>query len=547
MTFDLSSLPRLRPGVARRRASTWDRTGGNDDSLFVPAGHTVTIAEDTGPGRVTHLWTTLLTPDLYWGRRLVLRAYWDGEQSPSVEVPFGDFFGAGNCIAAPFSSAVLEAAPRDARSLHCWFPMPFADGFRITVTNESDLPVFALYTYVDYERWPEADPDAGRFHAWWNRTPRAPITGPPGTYEPALHASADGNYEFVSVRGRGHYVGAMLSIASADGGWYGEGDDMIFVDSEEWPPALHGTGTEDYFGTAWGPAEPFSSPSFGQPVSQREDWAGFSTVYRFHLHDPITFERSLRATIERGHANDRSDDYSSVAYWYQVGRTEPLPPLAPVADRLPPWPARWAGSAERVHTLFKDALARAEVFADPVRRARFLLAASFISGLAARADWDRIDAACAWLSGEEPPLPSAPVPPQRAASLESVRDLGDEQARATLESAETDAVLEEIFRTWAGAVRPDDAGDSELVYGFRIRASGVEHAWQLALGGGRCVARRARASHERITLSMDLLTLARVTLDQLDPWEAALRGRLEVAGDSSLAFRLPIFGRRSLW
>ncbi|MHB8340721.1 MAG: glycoside hydrolase family 172 protein, partial [Mycobacteriales bacterium] len=250
-------LGRLRPGVRRGRASTWDRSGGNDDFISLAPGETAVLAEADGPGQITHLWCTLLSPDLWWGRSLALRAYWDGEATPSVEAPLGDLFGSGNCLTAMYSSALVEAAPRDGLSLHCWAPMPYADGFRITVTNDGPLPVLALYAYVDYERWPRPDPELARFHAWWHRERRAHPVPAEGTYAPGVNLSGADNYLLLDTSGRGHYVGACLYVQSEDGGWYGEGDDMIFVDGEGWPPSVHGTGTEDYLGTAWSPATAF--------------------------------------------------------------------------------------------------------------------------------------------------------------------------------------------------------------------------------------------------------------------------------------------------
>jgi hypothetical protein len=141
--------------------------------------------------------------------------------------------------------------------------------------------------------------------------------------------------------GGGHYVGCNLNIHNLRStqpeafDWYGEGDDMIFVDGEPFPPSLHGTGTEDYFGTAWAPTQTYSSPYHGITLGGGPNWSGKSSLYRFHVEDPVRFERSIRVTIEHGHANRRSDDYSSTAYWYQAEPHQPFPPLADVGARLP--------------------------------------------------------------------------------------------------------------------------------------------------------------------------------------------------------------------
>lgn len=489
----VTELARLRPGVRRKRAATWDRSGRNDDFVRVPAGETVVLAEDEGPGQLTHVWLTLRTADLWWGRHLVLRAYWDGEDSPSVEVPLGDFLGAGNAVVAPFSSALLAAAPRDGLAFHCWFPMPFADGFRLTVENQGPLPVLALYVHVDYELWPEPQPDLGRFHAWWHRERRT-APAPTGTYAHAVNLTGEANHLLLDTVGRGHYVGTALYLQSDLGGWWGEGDDMFFVDGDVWPPTVHGTGTEDYFGTAWSPAEAFSHPFYGQPVAQREDWAGFSSLYRFHVADPIPFERSLRASIEHGHANDRGDDWASVAYWYQLDRPAPLPALPPVADREPPWPAPWRDRVLAIREVFHDL---------DVRRQG--AAASYLTQHAVRWDGDGVDRALTWLREGPRSLPAAT------------------------------RTVDEALQEWVARFDADEAAQAAVTIGWRVDG----RTWQLVIGSGACVLREGAEGHERLTLTMSGATFVAWTFLGLDPWEALLRGDLQLAGDGDLALRLP--------
>lgn len=524
------SLARLRPGIRRRRISTWDRTGGNQDSVFVAPQTEVVLAEDSGPGTVTHIWLTLLTPNLYWGRDLVLRAWWDGESTPSVESPLGDFFGAGNCIAEPYTSALLEIAPRDGTSLHSWFPMPFAEGFRISVENESALPVLALYAYIDYESWPAPDPTLGRFHAWWNRR-RGPGIHPPGpgTYAPGINLSDRDNYLLLAARGSGHYVGTSLSIHSPEGGWYGEGDEMIFIDSEEWPPAIHGTGTEDYFGTAWGPSTPFHYPRYGQPSAERDDWAGFSSLYRFHVADPVMFEQSIRVSLEQGHANDRTDDYSSVAYWYQTDRGEPLPTLPPAQERRPPWPASWHAAATEVGEVFLAAMQRPQVLADPDEASRYAVAAGHIARLAHRRDWVAVRQACAHLEGRTSSAPSARPAEPRAGEMAAI-------ANGEI-PADVEGFLAGAFAAWADSFDPEAAGSADIVLGFRIGAD-REYAWELRIAAGKCTRARGSDSYQRLTLVMDLAVFAQLTLGELDLWEAILRGDLRPQGDGSVGLRL---------
>jgi hypothetical protein len=149
--------------------------------------------------------------------------------------------------------------------------------------------------------------------------------------------SGEGNYLILEARGRGHYVGCNLNIhnlrATEEWNWYGEGDDMIYVDGEP-RPSLHGTGTEDYFNTAWSPTEAYSAPYHGIVMPGGANWSGKVSLYRFHIEDPVCFRESIRVTIEHGHNNHRSDDISSTAYWYQAEPHEPFG-LLPVEERLP--------------------------------------------------------------------------------------------------------------------------------------------------------------------------------------------------------------------
>jgi hypothetical protein len=344
MNGPLSGLPRLLPTRSRRQ-STWDRTGGNDDRLHIRPGATVNLATIGEPGVIRHLWMTLACTEPDYLRKLVLRAFWDGEETPSVEAPVGDFFGLGHGLTRNFWSLPLQMSPEDGRGFNCWFPMPFRAA-RIEVESECSEGVTLLYCYVDYELTAEDDPDLGRFHAQWRRQdPCAGISESGLTNEEyqfgGRHLDAEGNYVVLQAAGHGHYVGCSLNVHNlrqvADGqdNWYGEGDDMIFVDGEPFPPSLHGTGTEDYINTAWCPTQPYSSPYHGVVLGGGPNWSGKSSLFRFHIEDPVRFERSIRVTFEHGHGNRRSDDWSSTAYWYQAEPHAAFPPLPAVSLRLP--------------------------------------------------------------------------------------------------------------------------------------------------------------------------------------------------------------------
>ena len=343
----LRDLPRLRSS-RRRRLSSWDRSGGNDDFVVLDPGAELELGSIDGAGSITHMWftTALVCDDRYnhdepdYLRKLVLEMSWDGEPEPSVNVPLGDFFGSIPPGGRSFVSAPIQVGPADGRSLTSYWHMPFGDGARIVLRNDSSEHRINVYFYIDYEVFDELEPGLGRFHAQWRR--QNPCDGDAeergGTnleqLESGTNLTGAGNYVILDAQGEGHYVGCILSVTnlrdSKQWNWYGEGDDMIFIDGDQWPPTLHGTGTEDYFDSAYCPREPFSAPYQGIISAGGWNWSGTSTLYRFHVEDPIPFAESIRVTIEHGHANSRSDDYSSVAFWYQAEPHRPfeLPPPA---------------------------------------------------------------------------------------------------------------------------------------------------------------------------------------------------------------------------
>jgi hypothetical protein len=326
----------------RKRSSSWDRTGGNNDSIIVPKGQTVAILEVEGAGCITHLWSTIKCEDKYHLRKILLRMSWDDEVDPSVEAPVGDFFGMGHAMTRNFVSAPLAMSPQDGKALNCFFPMPFSKSAKIEVTNESGEDAIYFF-YVDYEEYDRLPDNLGRFHAMWHR--ENPCKGMPDS-EMTLdeymfggtNLSGDGNYVILEAEGRGHYVGCNLNIHNLGNpvrwNWYGEGDDMIFIDGDR-TPTINGTGTEDYFNTAWCPNQVYHSPYHGIILPGGPNWSGKITLYRYHIQDPIQFQKSIKVTIEHGHANRRSDDYSSTAYWYQTEPHKRFPKMLAPEQRLP--------------------------------------------------------------------------------------------------------------------------------------------------------------------------------------------------------------------
>jgi hypothetical protein len=288
---------------------------------------------------------TFACQEEHYLRKVVLRAWWDGEERPSVEAPVGDFFGIGHAQTRNFASLPLQMSPRDGKAFNCFFPMPFDDA-RFELESECEREAVIAYFYVDCELTGERDPELGRFHAQWHCERSTDGIAEDGLSNDEFlfegeNLTGSENYVVLDAAGHGHYVGCNLNIHNlrdvslAAFNWYGEGDDMIFVDGEPFPPALHGTGTEDYFNTAWCPDEEYSAPYHGITLPGGANWSGQISLYRFHIEDPIRFQESIKVTIEHGHANRRSDDWSSTAYWYQAEPHTPFATLAPVVERLP--------------------------------------------------------------------------------------------------------------------------------------------------------------------------------------------------------------------
>jgi len=354
----LADLARIRK-CKRRRISSFDRTGGNYDWYEIASGETRIIGDIKGAGAIRHIWCTMFPPsgEELFLRKVIIRMYWDGEEHPSVEVPIGDFFGMGHGMSKDFWSLPLVMAPDNGRGFNCFFSMPYASAAKIEIINECESQL-NFYFYIDYEEYEKLEDDIGRFHAQWRRENATATWGAEMPLQEPLGATPEGqrylldvlwkepnltgkdNYIILEAEGTGHYVGCNLNIdcfSQEKNNWYGEGDDMIFIDGEEFP-SIHGTGTEDYFNTAFCPKDEFCTPYFGLHLNSGDEdnpWRGKNSMYRFHIEDPIHFSKSIKVTIEHGHANKLMSDYSSTAYWYQLEPHKKFPDMLPVKERLP--------------------------------------------------------------------------------------------------------------------------------------------------------------------------------------------------------------------
>jgi len=341
-----------------RRASSWDRSGGNQDYIRVEPGSTAILMEHEGSGCITHFYCAMILPDLRDYRNGIIRCYWDGSDEPSVEVPIGDFFGLAHGRAREYSSAVMavNAGFGSSHGLNCYFPMPFSTGARITVTNRGDTalggPIGAFWYHIEFETYADEPPDVHRFHARYSQERPTKAVG--DVVNIALHdapnASGADNYVALDTAGDGRMAGIVLEIENIQGPvWYGEGDDMVFIDGERWPPSIHGTGSEEIFGGGACPSSEYAGPYSGFHLIESPSYDGLVAMYRWYVNDPIHFSKSIRWTIEHGHANNFSNNYASVAYWYQspLAASTALPEAG---DMLPSLPASYEEARDAVYS-----------------------------------------------------------------------------------------------------------------------------------------------------------------------------------------------------
>jgi hypothetical protein len=308
------------------RVASTDSRGGNHDFLTLEPGKSTTILDVAGPGMIRRFWMTFAPrSNAKIHRQVILKMYWDGEQTPSVEVPIGEFFGATFGEQRDFSSLPLS---QTSGGYTAWWPMPFHRSAKWTVTNLGETPVPSFYFQIDYSRLDRLPGDPRYFHAQWRQ-------------ERTTRKGED--YLILETPGEGHYVGMLLSMQAVGQRdmWFLEGDEKFFIDGES-QPSIQGTGTEDYFSGGWYfDKGVFSAPYHGVILKEPQNFR--VSAYRWHMEDPIPFRKSLRVTMEHGsffdgQVNQLDAAFSSVAFYYQkephrVTHRQPL-----TAAELEPWP-----------------------------------------------------------------------------------------------------------------------------------------------------------------------------------------------------------------
>jgi len=326
----LEELARPHSGRSMRVTSTGklpksdepDPNSNYDNSNVAP-GQTKVLMDVKGPGVITHIWMTFLGPEPHpWAKngsadhqQMLLRMYWDSRARPAVEAPVGDFFV--NCFGKRSEVISLPVIVEDADSYNCFWYMPFRKSARIEIVNQAEKPLSLLYYNIDWIKKESLPKDTPYFYA---------------QYRQEYPVQKGKDYVLLETKGKGHYVGTVLAVRTRSPAWFGEGDEKIYIDGEK-KPLIWGTGTEDYFLSAWG-LKTTSTPYFGVPCF--DGWGivgGHTSAYRWHINDPIVFNTAIKVTFEHygwlspdenpGYKsdswNEREDDYASVAFWYQTG------------------------------------------------------------------------------------------------------------------------------------------------------------------------------------------------------------------------------------
>jgi len=307
--------PTGAPGEGGKAASNLGPGRKGAPAREIKPGETVLLCDVKGPGTLRHIWmTTSGEPTIQ--RECVIRAYWDGQEHPSLECPIGDLFGFAHGKIMSYESAVHSCGPTGGRNL--WLPMPFTRQARLTFTNEGKKPVTLFYqvTYTLADQHPR---DVGRLHVLFRRE------------NPTMEKS---DFELLPRRAqKGRFIGSVIGIRNLHPDqWWGEGEIKVCMDGDKEWPTIVGTGSEDYVGLAWGIQQ---APFLFNGCSLNEK--NFVSMYRWHLPDPIAWEREARITIQqiawKDGLKETQDDWSCATFWYEPVPSAPLPTLPDVNAR----------------------------------------------------------------------------------------------------------------------------------------------------------------------------------------------------------------------
>ena len=344
----LGKLTQYHAGRSRRATSGVyypdnhdDISNNSDREDFIPAGETFVMADLEGPGIVNHIWLTFLHEPQHWTREsgaanhqeILLRIYWDGREHPDVEAPIGEFFA--SCFGKRMEVISLPVIVEGGAGYNCYWQMPFGKSARIEVVNQSTKPIRKLYYNIDWTEVPALPDNTMTFCA---------------RYRQEYPAESGKDYLVLDTEGAGYYVGTVFAVRTRSPAWFGEGDELIYIDGESFP-SIRGTGTEDYFCSAWG-LRKHLTPYFGVPhINHEQRIIGQETCsYRWHIEDPIIFSKGIRVMFETygwmspdenkenaPHSwNERQDDFCSVAFWYQLGASKRFTPAYTAEERKLP-------------------------------------------------------------------------------------------------------------------------------------------------------------------------------------------------------------------
>jgi len=307
--------PTGAPGQGGKAASNLGAGRKGAPSITLNAGKDVELCDIEGPGMIRHIWMTTSNNPLNL-RSLVIRAWWDGQKHPSIECPIGDFMGFAHGRVLPYFSAVHSLGKN--AGMNIWLPMPFAKRARITLTNEGKENV-PLFYQVDYTVKDAHPSDVGRLHVLFQRE------------NPTTERQ---DFELLPQRtGKGRYVGALIGIRNLHTGqWWGEGEIKVYLDGDKKFATLVGTGSEDYVGLSYGMQQ---TPYLYNGCNLNEN--NFVSMYRWHLPDPIYWQKEARITIQqiawKNGLAETQDDWSTATFWYEPVPSAALPAMPGVEAR----------------------------------------------------------------------------------------------------------------------------------------------------------------------------------------------------------------------